>query len=100
MIAKYSSSFLSNFTNIVLKLKIKWNPFSGYCCVSFSIPISDIRPLLYIKSIFKKYPPKTRHIKNYPHVSVVVAARDEAETIERRIRNIENQDYPKTNSSY
>ena len=51
--------------------------------------------LLYIKSIFQRYPPKTRHIKNYPHVSIVIAARDEAETIERRIHDIENQDYPK-----
>ena len=51
--------------------------------------------LLCIKSIFRKYPVSTGHMENYPRVSVVIAARNEGKNIERRIRNIMNQDYPK-----
>ena len=50
---------------------------------------------IYIKSIFRKYPVSTSHMENYPRVSVVIAARNEEKNIERRIRNIMNQDYPK-----
>jgi poly-beta-1,6-N-acetyl-D-glucosamine synthase len=51
--------------------------------------------VLYVKSIFRKCPILTGHIENYPRVSVVIAARNEGKNIERRIRNIMNQDYPK-----
>ena len=51
--------------------------------------------VLYIKSIFRKNPISTDHIENYPCVSIVIAARNEAKNIEQRIRNIMNQDYPK-----
>jgi poly-beta-1,6-N-acetyl-D-glucosamine synthase len=50
---------------------------------------------LYAKSIFRRYPALTDSMENYPPVSVVIAARNEAKNIERRIRNIMNQDYPK-----
>lgn len=51
--------------------------------------------LLRIKSVFMRYPVATGHVKNYPFVSVVIAARNEEKNIEWRIRNIMNQDYPK-----
>ena len=51
--------------------------------------------LLYVKSIFRKYPVSAGHMGNFPRVSVVIAARNEGKNIERRIRNIMNQDYPK-----
>ncbi len=50
---------------------------------------------LYIKSVFKKYPISYGHMEDFPRVSIVIAARNEAKNIERRIRNIMNQDYPK-----
>jgi poly-beta-1,6-N-acetyl-D-glucosamine synthase len=53
--------------------------------------------LLRIKSIFRKHPVSTGYMENYPRVSVVIAARNEEKNIERRIRNIMNQDYPKEN---
>ena len=52
---------------------------------------------LYIKSVFKKYPISYGHTENFLRVSIVIAARNEEENIERRIRNIMNQDYPKEN---
>ena len=51
--------------------------------------------MLQIKSIFRKYPVSTDRTDDFPHVSVVIAARNEEKNIERRIRNIMNQDYPK-----
>ena len=51
--------------------------------------------LLWIKSIFVRNPVLSGHMENYPCVSVVIAARNEEKNIERRIRNIMNQDYPK-----
>jgi poly-beta-1,6-N-acetyl-D-glucosamine synthase len=50
---------------------------------------------LRIKSVFLNYPASTGHMENYPYVSVVIAARNEEKCIERRIRNIMDQDYPK-----
>ena len=51
--------------------------------------------VLCVISIFRKCPVSTDHVENYPRVSVVIAARNEGKNIERRIRNIINQDYPK-----
>ena len=51
--------------------------------------------LLYVKSIFRKYPALTGHLEYSPRVSVVIAARNEEKNIARRIRNIMNQDYPR-----
>ena len=50
---------------------------------------------IYIKSIFRKCPISTCHMEDYPRVSIVIAARNEEKNIERRIRNIMNQNYPK-----
>ena len=50
---------------------------------------------LYIESLFMKTPVSTELMKNNLRVSVVIAARNEEKKIERRIRNIMNQDYPK-----
>ena len=51
--------------------------------------------LLWIKSIFVRRPVLRGCIENYPRVSVVIAARNEEKNIERRVRNMMNQDYPK-----
>jgi poly-beta-1,6-N-acetyl-D-glucosamine synthase len=51
--------------------------------------------LIFTKSIFLKYPVSTSNMVSFPRVTVVIAARNEEENIERRIRNIMNQDYPK-----
>jgi poly-beta-1,6-N-acetyl-D-glucosamine synthase len=51
--------------------------------------------LLHIKSIFRKCPVSTGHTENYPRVSIVIAARNEEKDIERRIRNMMSQGYPK-----
>jgi poly-beta-1,6-N-acetyl-D-glucosamine synthase len=51
--------------------------------------------VLCIESLFIKHPVSTGHTENPPRVSVVIAARNEEKNIERRIRNIMNQNYPK-----
>jgi cellulose synthase/poly-beta-1,6-N-acetylglucosamine synthase-like glycosyltransferase len=50
---------------------------------------------LCVKSNFVKHPVSTDPMENHPHVSVVIAARNEEKNIGPRIRNIMNQDYPK-----
>jgi poly-beta-1,6-N-acetyl-D-glucosamine synthase len=52
--------------------------------------------LLYIWSIFNTKPVAKKDEGPYPHVSVVIAVRNEEKVIEKRIRNILAQDYPKT----
>lgn len=51
--------------------------------------------LLYIKSCFKRYPVSKSYARQYPHVSIVIAARNEGASMKRRIHNIIEQDYPK-----
>ena len=51
--------------------------------------------ILFIKCMVRGHPRRITPMKVYPQVSVVIAARDEAENIERRIRNILVQNYPK-----
>ena len=52
---------------------------------------------LYILSLFYVKPVRKRENGFYPSVSVVISARNEEANIERRIRNILEQDYPREN---
>lgn len=60
------------------------------CYTYFGYPL-----FLYILSLFCEKPVRKWEKGFHPTVSVVIAARNEEENIERRIRNIWDQDYPK-----